>query len=189
VSAAEHIGAELRHYCRNSHCRAKLPTPVESPHKAFCCRGCFESFYRTRCLVCEKPKHHPRRQLCGHINCKKEKARFPHLFTLAWTVEVGSEVPVNRALNWLSGSLRGFGWAETDCDTFSLIRRDASVAAVVRRAEAGDCWWVARPRAIPEPPVESLEDAKRRAVSMALWALPPFDAKRARAARKLGAAP
>jgi hypothetical protein len=45
----------LRHYCRNPRCRMKLQAPVENEHRAFCCRGCFESFYRSRCLVCEEP--------------------------------------------------------------------------------------------------------------------------------------
>jgi len=45
---------KLRHYCRNPRCRSKLPTPVESEHHAFCTRGCVESFYRSRCRVCER---------------------------------------------------------------------------------------------------------------------------------------
>ena len=44
---------ELRHRCRNQRCRSKLPEPVDNPHRAFCTRGCYESFYRTRCRVCE----------------------------------------------------------------------------------------------------------------------------------------
>src|SRR6266576_3403052 len=44
----------LRHYCRNSRCRTKLREPVENEHAAFCCRGCFEQFYRSRCAVCER---------------------------------------------------------------------------------------------------------------------------------------
>jgi hypothetical protein len=59
------VTTELRHRCRNQRCRCKLPEPVENLHRAFCCRSCFEQFYRTRCLVCEKPKRHQRRQLCG----------------------------------------------------------------------------------------------------------------------------
>src|SRR5262245_62588606 len=48
------MSVELRHYCRNLKCRSKLPAPIEYVRKAFCCRGCHSSFYRTRCLVCEK---------------------------------------------------------------------------------------------------------------------------------------
>jgi hypothetical protein len=43
-----------RHRCRNPRCRSKLKTPVENDHRAFCCRGCFEAFYRIRCRVCER---------------------------------------------------------------------------------------------------------------------------------------
>src|SRR5262249_16977433 len=43
-----------RHYCRNLHCRSKLKAPVENERDAFCTRGCFEIFYRTRCRVCER---------------------------------------------------------------------------------------------------------------------------------------
>jgi hypothetical protein len=35
----------VRHFCRNPRCRAKMRTPVENPHAAFCCRGCFKQFY------------------------------------------------------------------------------------------------------------------------------------------------
>src|SRR5262249_51343503 len=42
------------HRCR--HCRSKLPVPVENPHRAFCTRGCYSSFYLKRCVVCEKDK-------------------------------------------------------------------------------------------------------------------------------------
>jgi hypothetical protein len=45
----------LRHRCRNPHCRSKLREPVENEHHAFCCRGCYDNFYFTRCRVCEKP--------------------------------------------------------------------------------------------------------------------------------------
>jgi len=42
-----------RKRCRNQRCRMKLPMPVENEHHAFCTRACFESFYRSRCRVCE----------------------------------------------------------------------------------------------------------------------------------------
>ena len=45
-------GGELRHRCRA--CRGKLRQPVENPHHAFCCRFCFDSFYFSRCRVCER---------------------------------------------------------------------------------------------------------------------------------------
>jgi len=42
-----------RHYCRNTHCRAKLAASVDNEHHAFCTSGCHAIFYRHRCLVCE----------------------------------------------------------------------------------------------------------------------------------------
>jgi hypothetical protein len=82
---------DLRYRCRNPHCRMKLPAPVENEHRAFCCRGCFEAFYRSRCRVCERgitadpmtgKKRTPNqnRKFCGR-KCKAEAARFPHIFT------------------------------------------------------------------------------------------------------------
>jgi hypothetical protein len=45
---------KLRHFCRNTRCRMKLREPVGSEREAFCCRGCYESFYLRRCRVCGK---------------------------------------------------------------------------------------------------------------------------------------
>ena len=45
---------EVRHYCRNPKCRSKLKSAVSNPREAFCARGCYTSFYRKRCLVCEE---------------------------------------------------------------------------------------------------------------------------------------
>jgi len=75
----------LRHYCRNPHCRSKLKAPVENLHRAFCCRGCHSSFYRSRCLVCEEQMHRKtelQRFKSGHAVCRAEYHRFPHVY--AW---------------------------------------------------------------------------------------------------------
>jgi hypothetical protein len=64
---------DLRHRCRNPHCRTKLNQPVENLHKAFCKRGYYDSFYLKRCLVCEKDKpagSTARRKLCRRPKCK-----------------------------------------------------------------------------------------------------------------------
>jgi hypothetical protein len=44
---------EVRHYCRNPRCGSKLPAPVSNSREAFCTRGCYNSFYLSRCLICE----------------------------------------------------------------------------------------------------------------------------------------
>ena len=48
--------------------------------------------------------------------------------------------------------------------------RDLSRACV---AKEGSGWWVALPRAFPEPPVEPFEAAKSRAIRLALAAMDP----------------
>jgi hypothetical protein len=73
----------LRHYCRNLHCRSKLKAPVENEHRAFCCRGCHSSFYRSHCLVCREPMHRKTEQQrfkSGHAVCRAEYRRFPHVY-------------------------------------------------------------------------------------------------------------
>jgi len=67
------FNAALRHYCRNPKCRTKLKQPVANSHKAFCCRGCHESFHLKRCLVCEAekpPRSTERRKLCRRPKCQ-----------------------------------------------------------------------------------------------------------------------
>lgn len=64
--------AELRHRCRNLHCRSKLPEPVENERRAFCAKGCFTSYYRHRCVVCERPFKRKRenQHVCSRPSCK-----------------------------------------------------------------------------------------------------------------------
>ena len=77
------MSEQARHFCRNPRCRMKLPTPVENLHRAFCTRGCFESFYLSRCLVCEDRmirKRSNQRIKSGHGKCSAEYQRFPHVY-------------------------------------------------------------------------------------------------------------
>jgi hypothetical protein len=62
----------LRHYCRNPRCRSKLSDPVENAREAFCCRGCYRQFYRSRCLMCEAAMERKtgNQRLCGRRKCK-----------------------------------------------------------------------------------------------------------------------
>jgi hypothetical protein len=79
---------ELRHHCRNPKCRSKLPAPIANEREAFCCRGCYSSFYLHRCRVCEQhieqPKHGQR------IICKRSKCR------TAWESRLGFGRYANR---------------------------------------------------------------------------------------------
>ena len=64
---------EVRLRCRNPRCRSKLPAPVSNPREAFCTRGCHDSFYRHRCLICERPIEQPKRG--KRVICKKAVCR------------------------------------------------------------------------------------------------------------------
>jgi hypothetical protein len=71
----------LRHRCRNAgHCGQKLPEPVDSARKAFCCRGCYDQFHRRRCVVCEKAKPNVNARVCGRRPCKAELRKWPALY-------------------------------------------------------------------------------------------------------------
>ena len=61
---------ETRKRCR--HCQMNLPTPVTNAREAFCGRGCYGSFYRKRCLICEEPME---RKSEHQKLCKKSKCR------------------------------------------------------------------------------------------------------------------
>ena len=71
-----------RHRCRNLRCGAKLKHPSDNPRDAFCCSTCFESFYRSRCLVCERPiaRKTERRQVCDRQKCRGQFRRHREQF-------------------------------------------------------------------------------------------------------------
>jgi hypothetical protein len=73
---------DFRHYCRNPRCRSKLSEPTSITRDAFCARGCYLGFYRTRCVVCEEKFEckNEREKVCGRRKCqaafKGDRARF-----------------------------------------------------------------------------------------------------------------
>jgi hypothetical protein len=91
---------EMRKKCRK--CRSKLATPTSNEREGFCCRGCYNAFYRKHCRVCEAEIEQPKRG--ERILCKRPKCR-----TL-WDAKSGfgryapfgaesiSEVPANQAV-------------------------------------------------------------------------------------------
>jgi hypothetical protein len=83
------MSAPLRHYCRFERCRSRLAAPVENTHRAFCTRSCHSSFYRHRCLVCEKdlPKGPANRKICKSAKCRSEYRRFSHVYHFAGNVQ------------------------------------------------------------------------------------------------------
>jgi len=67
------IETKLYHRCRNPKCRVKLSPAADNPRKAFCCRGCYNGFYKTRCVVCEHDK--PARSTDRRVVCKRPKCK------------------------------------------------------------------------------------------------------------------
>jgi hypothetical protein len=63
---------ETRKRCRNPKCRMRLTTPAVNERQAFCCRGCHQSFYLHRCIVCEDAIE---RTTANRKICKKSKCR------------------------------------------------------------------------------------------------------------------
>jgi hypothetical protein len=63
---------QFRFYCRNPRCRMRLKAPVQNSREAFCTRGCHGSFYRRRCLICEKPmeRRTESQRVCGKRRCR-----------------------------------------------------------------------------------------------------------------------
>ncbi len=186
---AEDLGTNerLRKRCRNLRCRSKLPAPTDNDRAAFCCRGCFDQFHRTKCVVCGGAiqRKTEAQRTCWVPRCRAElrKRRETYLpfeppksapgHSPTGASFTASEVPAKRASFWPDRGGRGWAWVRLpgDDDDWTLLARTGAVAAGVRQEGSG--WWVARPRASPEPPVEPLADAKRRAVSLALAAMDP----------------
>jgi hypothetical protein len=102
LTFARDVDPDLRHRCRNPKCRCKLPEPTSIQRNAFCCRGCFTSFYRSRCLVCEQPfERKQESQLhCGKAKCRAALRRDRAHFFGTWgqtlrEAEQTLEKPVN----------------------------------------------------------------------------------------------
>jgi hypothetical protein len=194
--SADPASGELRHYCRK--CRSKLPAPADNPRHAFCCRGCFNGFYRSRCRVCERDlrktgkRGDAARMYCRPpANCRREAERWPEKYgdgqfsvfpatklRSADSTGLKSDVGGDRPTAY---SLRGWRWGgESDHDLFLC---DASGSTIAHVALGGDGRYRLRAPAValsPGTPLRdtwrldwpSLEGAKRGAESFALMVLP-----------------
>jgi hypothetical protein len=195
ATAASATAHKAKHYCRNLRCRSKLPAPVENEHRAFCTRGCFESFYRSRCLVCEEPmrrKVESQRFGSGHAKCRAERRRFPHVYDwperlkAAQTSE-GSPAARGRGRSAHFTGLktrgladrpsrdlglpRGWRWeTPTDWQEHLLLDRDGKLVA--RLWLVGERWYLLRRRATPLQSSPDPQAAKKIAAGVALAALP-----------------
>jgi hypothetical protein len=97
----------------------KLPEPVENPHRAFCCKGCYAQFYRKRCLVCERSKAKPdgkiniKHPTCWRHACKAELRQYPHVFVreLPSHVRAGPDEGSAHSAGLKKASETGVGWS------------------------------------------------------------------------------
>jgi hypothetical protein len=200
------MNTPLRHRCRNPKCRTKLKEPVGNEHKAFCCRGCFENFYRTKCIVCErdigtdpltgeKRKRHSKRKFCGRT-CRAEAKHFPHAY--AWVLLP----PVRSTINSRSAHSTGlkFGlmgeplclrtwwwwWGDGSGD-YSLYDRDGlTIARVVQLDDSR--YYLRTPIVISQQSWVGFEGTKRGAEGFALMAM-PLEAKLAARIKRNNATP
>jgi hypothetical protein len=181
----------LRHYCRNVRCRSKLKAPVENEHHAFCTPGCHQSFYWSRCLVCEKVirrKNEHQKFGSGHAVCRSEHRRFPHAYDYppgaktALTPSVarvgggcacaaglksgdrGDRPPFRCLADWCWGGDPGAG-------DHSLYDADGLTLARIVLERDGR-YHLRSPRTCPRMSWDDLDPAKRRAESLALASLP-----------------
>jgi hypothetical protein len=183
----------LRHYCRNPRCRTRLKEPVENPRAAFCSEACCTGFYRLYCIVCEElfERASSTQKLCGRRKCRREFDRDPSRFfsPLGGNLKSAESSRKNSTKSKRFGAVksrREFGWKAAG-EQYHLIDRDGRIVARLAPEDTG--WWIARPRTFPELPIyPTLDAAKRAAVNVALWALPP-DPKTAARQRKQNAIP
>jgi hypothetical protein len=185
------FNAALRHYCRNPKCRSKLKQPVDNAHRAFCCRGCHDSFHLKRCLVCEAekpPRSTARRKLCRRPKCQARYRQNRALYSFPGP-GTGRTANVVRNLD-KSGVKRGAfgdrasalppdevrspfwrGWhLSRTGKQWWLYDRDGR-AAVVLQHEA-QRFVIIRPHCIPKRSAPTLNEAFRLAKTVALWGLP-----------------
>jgi hypothetical protein len=164
-----------RHYCRNPRCRMKLAAPVETERRAFCTRGCHATFYRQRCLVCEKPFAGGResRRFCRGNKCAAEHRRNPEIYRFWGIVPPNqvkaSERPVKWAFKSCARTGRGWHWEESGGEHWLLNRENEVQARLVPASERYIVWLSPGiDYGVPSP----LEDARRLAISLALARLP-----------------
>jgi len=193
------FNAALRHYCRNPKCRTKLKQPVENPHKAFCCRGCHESFHLKRCVVCEAdkpPRSTARRKLCRRPKCEARYRQNRGLYAFSGSGSgrtanvvrnldksgIKSDAFGDRASSLPPDEVRPPFWRgwHFSCTgkQWWLYDRDGRAAVVFQ--QEGERYVIIKPHCIPEPSAPTLDEAFRLAKTVVLWSLPLDQAAAAR---------
>jgi len=122
-----------------------------------------------------EPKNAARLPSTGKVQAGAQKAR--EIRTKTGTKSL-------RGWYWVENFQKGFKSGVDNIEQRSLNDRNGRLAA--RIAQEGEGWWVAYPAMIPEPPIEPLQAAIKRAETVVLWALPldPATAQRIRAANR-----
>ena len=203
--SSEAAAGIARKRCRNPRCRMKLPVPTDNEHHAFCTPGCHAGFYRARCLVCEdsmKRKREGQKLKSGHGRCAAEYRKFPRAYDYprAENAKKGADSQIaNESLgnphemgtfSGIAGkrpshrALRAWTWHSDDLEH---ELRDAAGTLLARLESNAGRHRLTHPRTVP---ILSwgLAEAKRRAESMALAAL-PLDPKTAARIAKDNATP
>ena len=170
----------LRHYCRNPRCRSKLTEPVDSDRRAFCSRGCHATYYRHRCVVCEKPitRTTETKRLCGSSKCAYAHKQDPEAYRFqgrigASTPRSASETPIKWVFKSGVYTARGWRWNDTEDDHELVNPFQAD----------GDGYLITHPQAHPAQRAATLEGARELAISLALASLPLAQATAGRVAR------
>jgi hypothetical protein len=181
--------AALRHRCRNQHCRLKLPVPVENEHHAFCCRGCYDRFHHTRCRVCEADlRKQGRRGDAGRLycrppkNCRSEAQRWPEKYDYGLRADFPTTNVRSAHSTGLKSAIRDdrppfrclahWWWGgDPENGDHSLYDKDGlTIARFV--LEVDGRYHLRTPVAHPHMSWTDLDEAKRRAESLALMAIP-----------------
>jgi hypothetical protein len=152
--------------------------PVGTERRAFCTPGCHASFYRNRRLVCEKelPKGPANRKTCKRPKCRNEYQRFPHLFAIAkrdpandtGKAKRPSKTSIKSASFWCDKSGRGWRWEQYGDQHWLFDREDGFQGRLIPDGEL----HIVRLSSGIDYGRLRLDDAKRRAISLALTRLP-----------------
>lgn len=111
-----------RHYCRNLRCRSRLKLEVENPRHAFCCRGCFTTFHRLRCVVCERPTKTGRAEICHRPKCRYALRQWPHVYRFPrGKKHTDRESPVRRKVASRSAHFTGIKSGDKDARAWRQV--------------------------------------------------------------------
>jgi hypothetical protein len=175
-----------RKRCRNPRCRLKLEEPTDNEHHAFCCKGCHESFYKHKCLVCERPLRNARRRYCAApAKCYGLARTYPQKYQLPVYCRAGLAGPIESRDKTPTRPphrcLREWFW--TDEVDLELELQDQAGQVLARLEHNRGRYRLTRPRTFPILSWPDFDEAKHRAESMALAALSLDPATAARVAK------